>query len=83
MRHEQNLAIFTGVYLNTRVRFDIQSAVMERLSVNGLTRAFIHMSITCNPRALKNVPQYVKAALPRDPKIVKWENERTALHAEI
>jgi hypothetical protein len=82
MRHEQNSAIF-GVYLNTRVRFDIQSAVMERPSVDGLTRAFTHMSITCDPRAPKNVPKHVKAALPRDPKIIEWEKERDTLTVEI
>jgi hypothetical protein len=83
MRHEQNSAIFTGAYLNARVRFDIQSAVMERPSVDGLTRAFTHMSITCDPRAPKDVPKHVKDALPRDPKIVKWRKEREALHVEI
>ena len=83
MRHEQNSAIFTGAYLNTRVRFDIQAAVMERPSVDGLTRAFTHMSITCDPRAPKDVPQHIKDALPRDSRIVKWKEERKALYVEL
>ena len=83
MRHEQNSAIFNAAYLNARVRFDIQAAVMERPSVDGLTRAFTHMSITCDPRAPRNVPKHIKDALPRDPKIVKWEKERRTLYAEI
>ena len=56
---------------------------MERPSVDGLTRAFTHMSITCDPRAPKNVPKHIKDTLPRDPRIVKWEKERKALHVEI
>jgi hypothetical protein len=39
MRHEQNSATFTGGYLNIRVQFDIQLAVIERPFVDRLTRA--------------------------------------------
>jgi len=56
---------------------------MERPSADGLICAFTHMSITCDPPAPKNVPKHVKGALPRDPKIVKWEKERKTLYAEI
>jgi hypothetical protein len=83
MRHEQNSVIFTGAYLNTRVRFDIQSAVIERPSINGLTRAFTHISITCDPRAPKDVPQHIKDTLPRDSRIIKWKEERKALYVKI
>ena len=83
MRHEQNSGIFNSAYLNARVRFDIQSAVMERPSVDGLTRAFTHMSITCDPRAPKDVPQHIKDALPRDPKIFELEKERKTLYVKM
>ena len=79
IRHKQNSAIFNSAYLNTRVRFDIQSTVIERLSVNRLTRAFTHISITCDPRAPKEVPKYIKDTLPRDPKILGQEKERKTL----
>ena len=70
IRHKQNSAIFNSAYLNTRVRFDIQSTVIERLSVNRLTRAFTHISITYDPRSPKEVPEYIKDALPRDLKLL-------------
>jgi hypothetical protein len=41
------------------------------------------MSITFDPRAPKNVPKHIKDALPRDPKVVKWEKERKTLYLEI
>jgi hypothetical protein len=83
MRQDSNSGVFSAAYLNTRVQFDIQSAVMERPSIDGLTRAFTHMSIRCDPRAPKNVPRHVKDALPPDPKILEWEEERRTLHVEI
>ena len=51
--------------------------------MDGLTRAFTHMSIRCDPRAPKDVPQHVKDALPPDPKLVEWEMERKALSVKI
>ena len=45
MRHDPNSGIFNSAYLNARVRFGIQSAVMERPSIDGLTRAFTHMRL--------------------------------------
>ncbi|CZR68052.1 uncharacterized protein PAC_17951 [Phialocephala subalpina] len=71
MRHDPNSEIFNPL------------AVVERRSVDGLTRAFTHMSITCDPRAPKNVPKHVKKALPRDPKIVEREKERRILLIEL
>jgi hypothetical protein len=41
------------------------------------------MSLTCDPRAPKDVPQHIKDALPRDARIVKWKEERKALYVEI
>lgn len=56
---------------------------MERPSIDGLTRAFTHMSIHCDPRAPKDVPQHIKDALPRDLKTAKLKMERLALCADI
>jgi hypothetical protein len=83
MRQNPNSAVFNSAYLNEKVRFDIQSAVMNRPSTDGLTLAFTHMGLTCDPRAPKDVPQSVRNALPPDPKIVKWEEERQTLFAKI
>ena len=64
MRHDPKSGIFNGAYLNEKVRFDVQSAFLERPSTDGLTRAFTHMGLTCDPRAPKDVPQEVMNALP-------------------
>jgi hypothetical protein len=83
MRHNPNSGIFNSVYLNSRVRFDIQSAVIERPSVDGLTRAFTHISIRCDPRAPKDMPPDIKDTLPRDPKIAQLKGKKSALLADI
>jgi hypothetical protein len=75
IRHNPDSGISNSAYLNARVRFNIQLAVMERPSVDGLTRAFTHMSITCDPRAPKNGPKHIRDVLPPNPKIVEWEKE--------
>src|SRR5579871_5658521 len=83
MRHDPNTRIFNASYLNQRVRFDIQSAVMERPSVDGLTRAFTHMSIRCDLRAPKDIPKHIRRALPPDQKILKLEKERQVLYRKV
>jgi hypothetical protein len=65
MRHDPRTGIFSGSYLNEKVRFDVQSAFLDWPSMDGLTKAFTHMSLTCDPRAPKHVPQEVNPA-PQD-----------------
>ena len=60
MRHDANSGVFNVAYLNEKVRFDVQAAFLERSSVDGLTRAFTHMSLTADPRAL---PTYLMRSL--------------------
>jgi hypothetical protein len=55
---------------------------MERPSVDGLTRAFTHMSIQYDPRAPKDVPKHIKDALLRDLKIAQLK-KKSALLANI
>ena len=81
MRHNPNSALFNGSYINERVRFDVQSAVLERPSVDGVLRMLTHMSLMCDPRAPIHVPDDVLAALPPDPDIVALEQEREQLKA--
>jgi hypothetical protein len=74
------MGIFSGSYLNHRVRFNVQDAFLEEdLSDDGLTRIFIHMSITCNENAPSRIPKEVINVLPLDPEIVKLERRHKEL----
>ena len=61
----------------------MQAAFLDRPSMDGLTKAFTHMSLTCDPRAPKHVPQEVMDALPPDPLIVELETDRWELYEAI
>jgi Protein of unknown function (DUF3435) len=65
------------------VRFDVQSAVLERPSADGILRMLTHMSLTRDPRAPVHVPDDVSAALPPDPSIVALEQQRQQLKAGV
>jgi hypothetical protein len=80
MRHDPYTGMFSGSYLNHRVRFNVQDAFLEEdLSDDGLTRIFTHMSITCNENAPSRIPKEVINALPPDPEIVKLERRHKEL----
>ncbi|KAG4427387.1 hypothetical protein IFR05_017130 [Cadophora sp. M221] len=81
MRHNPNSAVYNGAYINERVRFDVQSAVLERPSADGVLRMLTHMSLMRDPRAPIHVPDDVLAALPPDPNITALEQEREKLKA--
>jgi Protein of unknown function (DUF3435) len=81
MRHNPNSAIYNGSYINKRVRFDVQSAVLERPSADGVLRMLTHMSLMRDPRAPVHVPDDVLAALPPDPDIAALEQQREQLKA--
>jgi hypothetical protein len=81
MRHNPNSAVYNGSYINERVRFDVQSAVLERPSADGVLRMLTHMSLMRDPRAPIHVPDDVLAALPPDPDITTLEQEREQLKA--
>ena len=73
MRHKPNSAVYNGAYINERVRFDVQSIVLERPSADGALRMLTYMSLTRDPRAPIQVPDDVLAALPLEPVIVAVE----------
>jgi hypothetical protein len=51
---------------------------------NGLTRAFTHISIQCNPGALKEVPKKViKPLFAADPDIVDLKRRFKELYTKI
>ncbi len=82
IRHNPNSDIF-NVYLNEKVRFDVQSAFLEHPSTDGLTRAFTHMSLTADRRAPTDVPRDIIDALPPDPEVLAIDVERAQLFKEL
>jgi hypothetical protein len=63
----------------------VQDAFLESdISDDGLTRAFTHMSIRCNPGAPKDVPEEVmKPLFAADPDIVDLERRFKELYTEV
>jgi hypothetical protein len=66
--------LFNGAYNNESVRFNVQDGYLNgEISEDGLTRAFTHMSIRCNPGAPKEVPEeVVKQLLAAAPTLLSW-----------
>ena len=84
MRHDPMTGVFNGAYINHRVKFNTQDAFLERdVSDDGLTRAFAHMSIRCNPGVPKHVPGAVLSALPPDPDIADLERRHAAMSQQL
>ena len=84
MRHDPMTGVFNGAYINHRVKFNTQDAFLERdVSDDGLTRAFAHMSIRCNPGVPKHVPKAVLNALPPDPDIADLERRHAAMLQQL
>ncbi|KAH7110517.1 FluG domain-containing protein [Dactylonectria estremocensis] len=70
MRHDPMTGCLQNAYLNHRVGFNTQYAFLEEEpSDDGLTRAFTHMSIRCNPEVPKEIPKAELDRLPTDPDI--------------
>ncbi|KAK2591556.1 hypothetical protein QQS21_010749 [Conoideocrella luteorostrata] len=76
MRHDPLTGCMQNAYQNRRVGFNTQDAFLERdPSADGLTRAFTHMSIRCNPEVPKTIPKNELAKIPPDPEIVSLEKQ--------
>jgi len=75
LRHNPQTGVFSGSYINEKVRFIVQDAVLDQPTDTGFLRAFTHMSLTCDPRAPQTVPKEVRDALPPDPELVELEIE--------
>jgi hypothetical protein len=76
IRHNPQTGVFCGSYINEKVRFIVQDAVLDQPTDAGFLRAFTHMSLTCDPRAPVDVPDEVMKALPPDPEIIELTRER-------
>jgi hypothetical protein len=85
MRHDPFTGVFNGAYINNMVRFNVQDAFLEsEISDDGLTRAFTHMSIRCNPGVPKEVPaEMMKSLLTADTDVVGLERQFKQLYARI
>ncbi|EJP61685.1 FluG domain-containing protein [Beauveria bassiana ARSEF 2860] len=80
MRHEPGFKTFFSAYLNEIANFDLQNAFLEEEKQSQLFRMFAHVSLTRDPRAVRDmVPEKVWANQLPDPEIVKWEEERAVL----
>ncbi|QSZ31844.1 hypothetical protein DSL72_001413 [Monilinia vaccinii-corymbosi] len=76
MRYNSQTGVFCGSYINEKVRFIVQDAVLDQPTNVGFLCAFTHMSLTCDPRAPIDVPEEVLKALPPDPEIMELTRER-------
>jgi hypothetical protein len=85
MRHNPFTGVFNEAYNNQSVRFNVQDAYLESdITDDGLTRAFTHMSIRCNPGAPKEVPREVmEQLLAADPEIAVLERQFRESHTRI
>jgi hypothetical protein len=85
MRHNPFTGVFNEAYINSSVRFNVQDAFLESdISDDGLTQAFTHMSIRCNPGAPKEVPKEVMdPLLAADPDIVDLGRRFKESHTQI
>ncbi|KAL3957291.1 hypothetical protein ACCO45_007869 [Purpureocillium lilacinum] len=76
MRHDPLTGCLQNAYQNHRVGFNTQDAFLERdPSADGLTRAFTHMSIRCNPEVPKEIPKSEMDKLEPDPEVVELTNQ--------
>lgn len=82
MRHNPQTEVFCGSYINEKIRFLVQDAVLNQPMDAGFLRIFTHMSLTCDSRASSSVPQEILNALPPDLKIEKLKRERAKYRKE-
>jgi hypothetical protein len=75
MRHNPRTGVFNKLYLNKKVRFDVQAAFLDQPSTDRLTKAFTYISLTCDLRTPKDVPKEVIKALPSNLVIVKLKKD--------
>jgi hypothetical protein len=76
MRYNPQTGVFCRSYINEKIRFIVQDAVLDQPTDVGFLRAFTHMSLTCDLRAPIDVPEEIRKALPPDPEIMELTRER-------
>ncbi|OAA63258.1 hypothetical protein SPI_03421 [Niveomyces insectorum RCEF 264] len=72
MRYNPQWATFNSAYINEKVTFHLQNAVLDEPYEDALIRMLSYMSAIRNPRASSDmVPDEVWRDLPPDPEIVR------------
>ena len=85
LRHDPSTGVFGAAYRDQLVRFNVQDAFLENnVSDDGLTRAFTHMSIRCNPGAPDPVSEeFMRQFYTQDPDIIDLERQTAKTKAMI
>ncbi len=82
MRHDPKWATFNRAYINEKVQFHVQNAVLDEPTEDGLIQFWSHMSLMSDPRATSDmVPDEVWEEMPPDPEIQELELQRARLKA--
>ncbi|KAI0531848.1 hypothetical protein GGR58DRAFT_518190 [Xylaria digitata] len=82
MRHDPKWATFNSAYINAKVKFHLQNAVIHEAQEDALIEMLTHISVTRDPRAGRDiVPDEVWRDMPPDPEIVELEQRRERLKA--
>lgn len=55
MRHNPSFKTFYNKYLNKIAEFDLQNAFLEEEKQSQLFRMFAHISLTHDPRAIRDI----------------------------
>ncbi|KAK3935373.1 hypothetical protein QBC46DRAFT_453549 [Diplogelasinospora grovesii] len=80
MRHDPKWATFNSAYINAKVKFHLQNAVLHEPHEDALIEMLTHISVTRDPRAGRDiVPDEVWREMPPDPEIVELERRREML----
>ncbi|KAB5514914.1 FluG domain-containing protein [Coniochaeta sp. 2T2.1] len=80
MRHDPKWATFNSAYINAKVKFHLQNAVIHEAHEDALIEMLTHISVTRDPRAGRDiVPDEVWQDMPPDPEIVELEQRREKL----
>jgi hypothetical protein len=83
IRHNSKTDVFSKLYLNKKVRFDVQAAFLDQSSTDRLTKAFTYISFICDLCASKDVSEEVMKALPSDLVIVELKKDWWKLYKTI
>ncbi|KAB5511398.1 hypothetical protein GE09DRAFT_690652 [Coniochaeta sp. 2T2.1] len=80
MRHDPKWATFNSAYINAKVKFHLQNAVIHEAQEDAVIEMLTHISVTRDPRAGRDiVPHEVWQDMPPDPEIVELEQRREKL----
>jgi hypothetical protein len=80
MRHNPKWATFNSIYINEKVEFDQQNAVLDEPMEDGLIKFLTYTSIMRDPRASYDMlSDEVLDSLPPDPKSGNWRACRNEL----